>query len=54
MSPTLLLLLVAVILPFVWGWAVYRVVARWWPPSPAESRRAPPDDARATLSDYQI
>jgi hypothetical protein len=51
-TPIILFVLLAGIMPLVWGWTVHWVMSRLWPP-PVSARRTAPVRSTPPL-DYQI
>jgi len=48
------LLMLAVVVPALWGWVVYWLIQRFWPMPESRPALPPPVDPPSSLSDFQI
>jgi hypothetical protein len=48
-----ILVVVALVLPLVWGWAIHRIMVRIWPGADGASGQRAPTDSNPPV-DYQI
>jgi hypothetical protein len=49
-----ILILVAALLPAIWGWSIYWLVAKWWPPRGSNVSDARIGAGGSFPDDYQI